>query len=212
MRKRKKKMNVKLIVAVMSFVLLFGGTLGGSLAWLLDNTGDVKNTFTTSDISVELKETKNEFKMIPGWTIDKDPIAKVSSGSEDCYLFVKIEKSANFSDYLDCAIDEQWTPLEDDNGVEVPGVYYIEIDNDGEKNFDYNILGAGTATYSGVKYTWEDNQVLVKPTVTKQDMSDALSENPTLTFTAYAVQLYKNSDTKFTATEAWQTLSSGTNS
>ena len=202
-----KKMNVKLIVAVMSFLLLFGGTLGGSLAWLLDSTNDLKNTFTTSDISVELKETKNEFKMIPGWTIDKDPNAKVSSGSEDCYLFVKIEESANFSDYLDYAIDEQWTPL---TGVD--GVYYIEIDNDDEKNVDYNILGAGTATYGGVAYTWADNQVLVKPTVTKQDMSDALNNNPTLSFTAYAVQLYKNSDTKFTAIEAWQTLSSGANS
>ena len=205
--RKTKKMNVKLIVAVMSFLLLFGGTLGGSLAWLLDNTGAVKNTFTTSDISVELTETKNEFKMIPGWTINKDPQAKVTSGSEDCYLFVKIEESANFSDYLDYAIDEQWTPL---TGVD--GVYYIEIDNDDEKNVDYNILGAGTATYGGVAYTWADNQVLVKPTVTKQDMSDALNNNPTLSFTAYAVQLYKNSDTKFTAIEAWQTLSSGANS
>jgi len=206
--RKTKKMNVKLIVAVMSFLLLFGGTLGGSLAWLLDSTNDLKNTFTTSDISVELKETKNEFKMIPGWTIDKDPNAKVSSGSEDCYLFVKIEESANFSDYLDYAIDEQWTPL---TGVD--GVYYIEIDNDDEeKNVDYNILGAGTATYGGVEYTWADNQVLVKPTVTKQDMSDALNNNPTLSFTAHAVQLYKNSDTKFTAIEAWQTLPSGANS
>lgn len=205
--RKMKKMNVKLVVAVMSFLLLFGGTLGGSLAWLLDSTDNLKNTFTTSDISVELKETKNEFKMIPGWTIDKDPNAKVSSGSEDCYLFVKIEESANFSDYLDYAIDEQWTPL---TGVD--GVYYIEIDNDDEKNVDYNILGAGTATYGGVAYTWADNQVLVKPTVTKQDMSDALNNNPTLSFTAYAVQLYKNSDTKFTAIEAWQTLSSDANS
>ena len=145
--------------------------------------------------------------MIPGWTINKDPQAKVTSGSEDCYLFVKIEESANFSDYLDYAIDEQWTPL---TGVD--GVYYIEIDNDDEKNVDYNILGAGTATYGGVAYTWADNQVLVKPTVTKQDMSDALNNNPTLSFTAYAVQLYKNSDTQFTAIEAWQTLSSGANS
>ena len=205
--RKTKKMNVKLIVAVMSFLLLFGGTLGGSLAWLLDSTNDLKNTFTTSDISVELKETKNEFKMIPGWTIDKDPNAKVSSGSEDCYLFVKIEESANFSDYLDYKIDEQWTPL---TGVD--GVYYIEIDNDDEKNVDYNILGTGTATYGGVAYTWADNQVLVKPTVTKQDMSDALNNNPTLSFTAYAVQLYKNSDTQFTAIEAWQTLSSDANS
>lgn len=206
MRKTKKKMNVKLIVAVMSFILLFGGTLGGSLAWLLDSTSDLKNTFTTSDISVELKETKNNFKMIPGWTIDKDPNAKVSSGSEDCYLFVKIEKSANFSKYLDYKIDEQWTPL---TGVD--GVYYIEIDTDGEKNVDYNILGAGSVTYDEVPYSWEDNQVLVKPTLTKQDMSDALNNNPELTFTAYAVQLNKNNNEEFTPVEAWQTLSSESN-
>ena len=58
----------------------------------------------------------------------------------------------------------------------------------------------------GITYTWADNQVLVKPTVTKADM-EALNvegaKKPTLTFAAYAVQLYKSNGVKFTPAEAW---------
>ena len=158
----------------------------------------MKNTFSTSDIGVTLGETTNTYKMVPGWTIAKDPKATVTSGSEDCYLFVKVEKSNNFDTYMDMAIDSQWTALEDQTGV-----YYIKIDEDSEKNVAYNVLGEGKVTYENVEYAWADNQVLVKPTVTEAMMKTAKTSQPTLTFTAYAVQLMKNNTTEFTAAEAW---------
>lgn len=200
MKGKYTRKHTKSLALVLSLMLVIGCVAGGTLAWLNAKTDEVKNTFSTSDIGVTLEETTNTYKMIPGWTINKDPKATVTSGSEDCYLFVKVEKSDNFDTYMDMAIDAQWTALDATNN---PGVYYIKIDEDTEKNVAYNVLGEGKATYNEVEYTWAGNQVLVKPTVTEKMMDEA-NPQPTLTFTAYAVQLMKNNTTEFTAAEAWE--------
>lgn len=200
MKGKYSRKHTKSLALVLSLMLVIGCVAGGTLAWLNAKTDEVKNTFSTSDIGVTLKETTNTYKMIPGWTINKDPKATVTSGSEDCYLFVKVEKSDNFDTYMDMAIDSQWAALDATNN---PGIYYIKIDEDSEKNVAYNVLGEGSATYDTVQYTWVDNQVLVKPTVTESMMETAKTSQPTLTFTAYAVQLMKNNTTEFSAAEAW---------
>lgn len=163
-----------------------------------------------------MNETTETYKMIPGWTISKDPMAKVTSGSEDCYLFIKVEekggnitvgsKTCSFDDFIAYAIDEEWTALDE---TKYPGVYYKEIDDDSKENVDYNILGSGEYTGAdNVKYTWADNEVLTKPEVTKEMMADVNDSNkPTLSFTAYAVQLWKSNESKFTAEEAWLKIS-----
>ena len=199
MKGKYTRKHTKSLALVLALVLVIGCVAGGTLAWLNAKTEEVKNTFSTSDIGVTLGETINTYKMVPGWTIAKDPKATVTSGSEDCYLFVKVEKSNNFDTYMDMAIDSQWTALEDQTGV-----YYIKIDEDSEKNVAYNVLGEGKVTYENVEYAWADNQVLVKPTVTEAMMKTAKTSQPTLTFTAYAVQLMKNNTTEFTAAEAWE--------
>ncbi len=65
------KKTIALLVAVSMIV---GCAIGGTLAWLTHSTGPVTNTFTTSDIEVTLEETTGDtYKMIPGYTITKDP-------------------------------------------------------------------------------------------------------------------------------------------
>ena len=90
--------RILLLVGLMSLVAVI--SIGGTIAWLTDKTDAVTNTFTTSDISIELAETKSNFKMVPGNTIDKDPKVTVKANSEACWLFVKIEESANLDDYI----------------------------------------------------------------------------------------------------------------
>lgn len=206
-RKRRSNRN-KTLALVLSMMLAIVCVAGGTIAWLNAKTDKVVNTFSTSDIGVKLEESKDlNLKMIPGWTIVKDPEAKVTSGSEDCYLFIKVEKSDNFDTYMEYAIDGQWTALDAN-----PGVYYIVVDDEDEKNIAYNILGEGTATYEGVAYSWADDQVLVKPTVTEGMMDAVASSNqPTLSFTAYAIQLHKNNTADFTAAEAWSLAQSLSN-
>ena len=231
-RHRRRKFGSKSLALVLACVLLVGGVIGGTVAWLTAKTNEVTNVFTTSDIGVELQETTETYKMIPGWTISKDPKAKVTSGSEDCYLFIKVEEKIgtvtvgsttySFDDFIDYAIEEGWETL---NATTYPGVYYKVIDEDSEKNMDYNILGSGEYTDAdNVKYTWADDEVLTKPEVTKEMMNAVNDSNkPTLSFTAYAVQLWKSNepatgateqqikDAQFTAEEAWLKISSANN-
>ena len=227
-------MKKKSLALLLSVVLVLGVVAGGSLAWLTDKTDDVKNVFAPSDINITLQEhtydaEKDEltatvttegvdnYKMIPGWTIPKDPSLTVKKDSEDCWLFIKVEEkggivtvgetSHSFDSFIAYSIDNNnWTALDETNH---PGVYYCYA-KDIEADRNIKILGAGSYTYNGVAYSWKRQEVLTKPEVTKE-MMNALNaygaEKPTLIFTAYASQYWKNNDTAFTAAEAWANIS-----
>ena len=190
----------------------FGCSIGGTLAWLTNKTDEVKNTFTVGNIDIDLTETFNkdsddkdgndswEKKMVPGWTLSKDPKVTVDKNSEDCWLFIKVEESSDpkLDDYIAYAIAEDWKQLKN-GSTPVDGVYYRKITGDSVKGTALTILGAGSWTDTknttdeedDVTYPWNENKVLVKPTVTKAMMDELETEQPTLTFTAYAVQLYR---------------------
>lgn len=188
-KKEEPSVKKKVLALVLAMVLVVVGVAAGTLAWLTATSDTVTNTFTTSDIKVKLEETKNNFKMIPGYDIQKDPKAKVVSGSEECFLFVKLEKSANFDTFMTYAMADGWTAL---TGVD--GVYYREV-----KTADI-----GTA-YSVLK----DDKVTVKGTVTKgmmNEIDNGTAAKPTLKITAYASQLYKNATETFSASEAWNNI------
>lgn len=185
-KKEEPSVKKKVLALVLAMVLVVVGVAAGTLAWLTAKSDTVTNTFTTSDIRVELTETNETYKMIPGYDIHKDPKAKVVSGSEECFLFVKLEKSANFDDFMTYEMADGWTALTGENGVYYRKVQTADIDK------PFGVL--------------KDDKVTVKGTVTK-DMMNAIDNNtaanPTLTITAYASQLYKDGTTQFTAAEAW---------
>lgn len=188
-RRARKSLSRKALVVLSLMMVLAVAAVGGTLAWLTDSTQEVKNTFTTSDIEITLAESDDlDLKMVPGHTIFKDPVATVQSDSEPAWLFVKIDKSSNYSTYLeDYEIAEGWEKVED-------GVYGRKV----------------VAPDSDVKYQiLKNNEVKVKETVTKSNMQALAAEGaeqPSLTFTAYATQLYKDNNTQFTAAEAWAIL------
>lgn len=179
----------KSIALVLAAVLLIVATVGGTLAWLTAKTDTVTNTFTTSDITVTLEETTGtSYKMVPGYTLTKDPKATVKAGSEDCYLFVKLEKSSNFDTYMTYTMADGWTAL---TGVD--GVYYRTV-NASTADQDFAVL--------------KDNAVKVKDDVTKAQMNAlTASDYPTLKVTAYACQLNSSATTTFTPADAWAKIS-----
>lgn len=214
-----RKHGGKALTLVLAFVLMIGSVAGGTLAWLMDETDQVNNVFTTSNIEVKLEEKTTTYNMVPGWKIAKDPEAWVTATSEDCYLFIKVEEKGGnvkvgntnytFDNFIAYAIEEGWETLDANAN---PGVYYKVIDGTAnKKDVHYNILGAGSYEFDGVTYTWNDNEVLTKPEVTKE-MMDAVNadatKQPTLSFTAYAVQLWKSNESegdtaKFSPQDAW---------
>ena len=189
-------MKKKTLALLLSLVLVFGVIAGGTLAWLTAKSDTVTNTFTTSDIKVELKEsTGASYKMIPGYTISKDPKATVLTGSEECYLFVKLDKSAGFDTYLEYAIASGWTQLtKDKDGNDITDLIYYRQVLTADIGTAYSVLA--------------NDQVTVKSSVTKADMNALTAQTyPTLTVTAYASQLHKNATENFTAAEAWANVS-----
>ncbi len=202
--KHGKKQSVsKLLVMAVSLMLIICTVVGGTVAWLITKTDSVVNTFTYGDINIALEETDtnkdgdgdpntNDYPMIPGNSITKDPKVTSKANSENAWLFVKLEKSENFDEFMTYEIAAGWTALE---GVD--GVYYREMDK---------------ASTDAELYVIKDNAVYVKESVTKEMLNaldaNGLSNYPTLTVTAYAVQRDSNITT---AVQAWA-LASAANS
>lgn len=174
----------KKVLSIVAVVLVLCCAIGGTLAWLTDKTDPVVNTFTVGDINIELTESENlNLKMVPGNTITKDPFITVKANSEKCWLFVKVDKSANYGNFLeDYKMAAGWTALTGEEGV------YYQIVNASTANQVFEVLLS--------------NQVAVKDAVTKAQMEGIKNNTtaaPTLTFTAYAVQF----DNVATAADAW---------
>lgn len=188
----KRTFRCKSLALALALVLLIGCIAGGTAAWLIANSETVVNTFTYGDIDITLEETDtqldedddpttNEYKMIPGTEITKDPVVTVKAGSEACWLFVKLEKSANFDTFLTFAMAEDnqtpvWTALEGNDGV-----------------YFRSMTAEETAQADKAFHVLKDDAVTVKETVTKE-MLNALDPDgqeaayPTLTVSAAAVQ------------------------
>lgn len=182
-----KRFNVKVIALLLALMLTVGGVIGGTVAWLIASPDPVVNTFTYGDINIELDETDtkldnddddttNDYKMMPGQTITKDPVITVKDGSEDMWLFVKLEKSSNFDDFMEYEVAGEWTALDGVDGVYYQSVQASDVET-AEKEFA----------------VIKDNTVAVKESVTKEqlnalDKDSPATTYPTLTVTAYAVQ------------------------
>lgn len=199
---KRRSVSSKMFVMMLALVLVFGCAVGGTIAWLTATTDTVTNTFTYGDINIELFEhnydaTKNElgttevkkvenYKIIPGVNLPKDPTVRVKAGSEACWLFVKVEETGTFVTnkvtYSVKTGDDGWTALP---GVD--GVYYREV-------------GAVTADTTFKVLT--DDQVTVSDQLTKEDIKD-ITGTQVLKFTAYAVQREGINS----ATDAWAKVS-----
>ena len=181
--KKFRELSGKLVVAMLAVTLLIGCAIGGTVAWLTANTAPVVNTFTYGDINIELAETTGtNYKIIPGVDITKDPKVTVKANSEACWLFVKVQEAGTFvADKVTYSIADGWTKLTGVTGVD--NVYYCEVDAT-TADTDFAVL--------------RDNKVTVSDTLTKEDIKN-ITTNPTLTFTAYAVQ----KDAAQTAADAW---------
>lgn len=177
-RRHARRRSFKAVwVAVSCMMMVALISVGGTMAWLVDNTAPVTNTFTMGNIDITLTEAATNFKMVPGNRIAKDPLVTVTANSEPCWLFVKIETNSSYSTFLeDYEVREGWLPL---SGVS--GVYYREV-------------GAGTANQTF--YVLKGNETYPNGFVTAKSFTkanvDAVNSGslnaPTLTFTAYAVQ------------------------
>ena len=181
--KSSRGVSSKMLIVLLALVLMIGCAVGGTVAWLTAKTDSVVNTFTYGDINIELTETTGkDYKIIPGVDIAKDPKVTVEAGSEDCWLFVEVKESGEFvSGKVTYAISDGWTK---GDGTDIPANVYYRVYSATATDTIFDIL--------------KDNEVTVSDTLTKADIQN-ITTNPTLTFTAYAVQ----KDNMATAAAAW---------
>ena len=188
----RRSVSSKAFAAVLALVLVLGCALGGTVAWLVAESGPVTNTFTYGDINIALTETTgSSYKIIPGVDIAKDPKVTVEADSEACWLFVKVEEVGTFvAGKVTYSVANGWTALDGQTGV-----YYREVSAAEAKNgASYYVLAGDRDHPNGV--------VNVSDTLTKEDIED-ITTKPTLTFTAYAVQKDGIAD----AATAWSKIS-----
>lgn len=192
-----KNIKSKLFIVTISILSVCSFLIGTSVAWLSSKTNEVINTFTYGDINIKIEETDtkdndnneftNEYKMLPGNKITKDPKVTVLASSEDSYLFIEITESENFKDFMTYEIAEGWTLLEGTKNV------YVREVTKSDKDQEFYVL--------------KDNTVIVKESVTKAMLNDLDKDGqtnyPTLSFIAYAVQRDSKIAAIDTAKEAW---------
>lgn len=206
-----KNTRTRIILTAVAALLLVTMAVGGTIAWLQDTTDEVTNKFLKSTIDIELTETDRTYKMVPSVDIAKDPYVTVKAGSEASYVFVVVEETGivtvgsgetavkyTFDNFLEYAYTNDWTLV-------------ASTTKTNDKN-DVYVLGKEVpASESDQKITiLEGDKVSTKDDVTKA-MLDAVTESnqPTLSFQAYAIQQANGNDTDdglFTMEEAWTQL------
>ena len=183
----------KAFTAMLALTLVLAAywAVGGTAAWLAAKSDPIASTFTFGDINITLKDEdpqEGQIKIIPGVDIPKDLKVTVLADSVDCWLFVKVVQAGTFVDgKVTYSIADGWTQ---GNGTQIPkDVYYREVrEVTAERAF---------SVLAGDKIT-------VSETLTKADIENIT--DPTLTFTAYAVQ----KEGINTAAEAWATIGTAT--
>ena len=203
--RQRKQRNRRIALTACLMIAVMVASIGGTLAWLTDQTTPVTNTFTAADIAIDLYETKNpdgntvdvdedrnpdhitEWKpqIIPGKTYAKNPVVEVirTATDVDIYLFVKFEEGSKNSTYLTYSSkltepNSGWTKLTGVTGVD--NVWYRVVTTS-EDNPKYQLLAG--------KDGFLDGYVTVKDTVDKAAASNADDiANVKLVYTAYAIQ------------------------
>ena len=120
----------KKLMTVLALVLVIAMSVAGTVAYLT-STDTVTNTFSVGNVTITLDEAKvteygvpvegaarvkaNSYKLIPGHTYTKDPTIHVAAGSEDCWLFAKIENNLGTAATL--TMGTGWTEIDSTNHV-----------------------------------------------------------------------------------------------
>ena len=162
-------MKKRIIIAVVAALCIISAGVGTAIAYFSSHSGPVVNTFTVGDVQLELTETTGgAYQLVPGATVKKDPLVTVLKGSEECYVYVKLESGGDLNSYVDYQLEDGWQSL---GGVD--GVYYRQVEY-AAVNMKYSVF--------------KDNQITVRDDLTKEKMILIDGRSCAMVVTAYAIQ------------------------
>lgn len=84
-----------ILVAAIAVMLVAALVVGGTLAYFTDKTGAKQNTFTVGKVKIDLTEDEwnaaADHTLVPGAFYEKNPTITVKEGSQDAYVFLKLD-------------------------------------------------------------------------------------------------------------------------
>lgn len=204
------KTKRKALLLALCAVLLVAASVLGTMAYLT-STAEVKNTFTVGNVAItmdekdvdndtdtadnvningEVRDTKNSYKLLPGHEYTKDPVIRVTAGSENCYLFVKVDNQIAGIEKTDSTVASQmaakgWVAVTGHDGIYV----YVGTEPDAT---------TPVAVSAGTNVPVFD-KIVIDGAVNNTTLAGYA--NKTITVTAYAVQ--KDGFEGKTAAEIW---------
>lgn len=104
-RRRQRRFNPRFVGLVLSLALLISGAIGGTVAYLITETGNVANTFEPAGVPITVSD-----KMIENDTKKTD---------------VKVTNNGNVDAYIRIALVATW---QDKDGIVYPGTPTINTD------------------------------------------------------------------------------------
>lgn len=196
MKNNLSKVKIVILLCVVSLALLV--ITPSTIAWLKDETDFLVSNFSHGNIKISISESNLDNNLIKNYEIApnakfvKDTQVIVEANSEDCYLFIVVDKSSNLDKFMKYEIEDGWTNLKDNSNV-----YYREVDKKNE-NQTFNVI--------------KNNVISVKDNLTKEDFNALNEENyPTISISAHAIQRNSKIDAIDTAEDAWLLVSNQNN-
>jgi len=214
---KSKDVLIKSALLITAFLMLISISVGSSLAWLTDSSEQIRNTFFSGklfenpDAQFTLWEHKaadsdndgrytlteeilqsNDYEILPGVGIPKDPTVDIRELEENAYLFLKVTDT--LPEGLDYSIDaENWEQLFGYDDIWVYcGAYaennVIKGSDAGKMTFTVNVLTQIPGPHGNYAITVTDDYA-------------GTSEVCELSFNAYMAQVLDNGNS---ATEAWE--------
>ena len=214
-RNTRRRSSEKVLMILLVAVVLIGCAVGGSIAYFTDKTETVTNTFTVGKIFANPSEDftlwehkavdedasgkkdgvfelttekvdKNEYTVLPGVNLPKNPTVDIVNLELNAYLYIKVENRlpAGMTVTID---DEKWAVMDANNGIYVYCGEHAEnnvisANPDENKTFTVNILEdyADAADDSS-------KAALGQKIIVAEDFTTSATDLK-LQFTAYAVQ------------------------
>lgn len=115
-RRRRRKLNNRALILLASLVLIVGMAAGGTVAWLITNTGAVQNTMVPASVPITINEA------VSGTT--KTSVTVKNTGNTDAYIRVAIVANAVDADGNVIAGDHPAYTVNPTNWTQIGNYYY----------------------------------------------------------------------------------------
>lgn len=207
--------NIKrTLITVLAMLLVCVLSVTATLAYITTKSDTVRNTFSVGNVAITLNEKDvdndsnkddnvtigsetrdlaNAYKLISGHTFEKDPTVFLTKGSEDAWIFVKIEVGVNLAKVL----------VANDTSKTNDGSIEDQLVANGWTKVADNFYGRQSKTTASSTVDVKHivfSTITTKATATSDDLAACKGEE--IAVTAYAIQ----ADGLNTTTAAWNAL------